>query len=218
MDWHHKCESVAQRFGLAIWTVECACLISGYQPEKEPFPIEAHWPQIKVVTENVDDQFLARLAYEAQRRGLHIVVRQGSVETIYLFTSPIPLFNLEPPTLPPSMPPLDNAFHMRVELPIGYPSQATKRLNKAARQLERELLTSLGYSISQRLRVSRLISKVNGLRIAERQLPKRGLYEIVAKTSKWASATEDERRRRTVKTQRHRLRKRLVKPYEASES
>lgn len=30
MEWYHKCETVAQKFGLASWAVVSACLISGY--------------------------------------------------------------------------------------------------------------------------------------------------------------------------------------------
>ncbi len=61
-----------------------------------------------------------------------------------------------------------------------------------------------------------MVSKADDLKIAESPLPRRGLYEIVADTFDEGSVNEDEQRRKTVKTQRHRLRKRLVKPYEAS--
>lgn len=217
LEWYNECEAVGHKFGLASWTVVCACLVSGYDPGKEPFPVEVQWPQIRVVTESTDAQFLARLAYEAQCRGLYVVARQGSVETTQLFMNPVPIMNLEPPAMPPSMPPLDSAFHMRVETPIGYPPQAGRQLHKAASRIERELLTALGYSIPQRLRTSRLVSKADDLRIAENRLPRRGLYEIVADTFDEGSVSEDERRRRTVKTQRHRLRKRLIEPYESKD-
>ncbi len=64
--------------------------------------------------------------------------------------------------------------------------------------------------------MAQVVSKADDLRIAENRLPRRGLYEIVADNYDWGDVSEDERRRRTVKTQRYRLRKRLVKPYEAS--
>jgi len=42
-----------------------------------------------------------------------------------------------------------------------------------------------------------------------------GLYEIVADTFDDGSVSEREQSLKTVKTQRHRLRRRLVNPYEA---
>lgn len=218
MEWYHKCETVARKFGLANWTVVCSCLISDYQPDKGPFPVESKWPQIRVVTESTDSQFLARLAYEAQLRGLYVIARLGSVETTQLFLSPIPIMNVEPPTMPSSMPPPDNAFYMRIETPVGYPPQAAKKLNQAAGRLAKDILIALGYSTPKRLRISSLVSKADNLRISQNRLPKRGLYEIVADTFDEGSISEDEQRRKTVKTQRHRLRKRLIKPYEAFES
>jgi hypothetical protein len=217
MEWYHKCETVAQKFELANWTVICACLISDYQPDKEPFPVESKWPQIRVVTESTDTQFLARLTYEAQLRGLYVIAKHGSVETTQLFLNPIPIMNIEPPTMPSSMPPLGNAFYMRIETPVGYPPQAAQELHQAAGQLAKDILIALGYSIPKRLRISRLVSKADDLRISQNRLPERGLYEIVADTFDEGSISEDEQRRKTVKTQRHRLRKRLIKPYEASE-
>jgi len=169
-----------------------------------------------VITESTDPQFLARLAYEAQLRGLHVIARQGSVETTRLFLNPVPIMYMEPPPMPLSMPSQASAFHMRVETPVGYPPQAAKKLQKSANELGKDILIALRYSTPKRLRTSRLVSKADDLKIAEDRLPRRGLYEIVASTTKWADQNEDENRRKTVKTQRHRLRKRLVKPYEAS--
>ncbi|MFC1904785.1 hypothetical protein ACFLXT_03365 [Chloroflexota bacterium] len=214
MEWYHKCEAVAQRFGLAPWTVVSACLISGYQPDKAGLVVESEWPQIRVITESTDDQFLARSAYEAQLRGLYAISRQGSVETTRLFLNPVPISYMEPPPIPSSMPPPASAFHMRVETPVGYSPEAAKKLQKAANELGKDILTALGYSIPKRLRTSRLVSKADDLRIAENRLPRRGLYEIVADTFDESSVSEDEQRRKTVKTQRYRLRKRLIKPYE----
>lgn len=55
----------------------------------------------------------------------------------------------------------------------------------------------------------------SNLRVAEARLPKRGLYEIV--TEKWeeGTAAKDEQRRKTVKTRRYRVQKRLLKPHES---
>ena len=217
MEWYHKCEKVAQKFGLAVWTVVCACLISGYEPGEAGLIVESEWPRIRVITESTDTQFLTRLAYEAQLRGLHVVARQGSVETTQWFLNPVPIINIEPPPMPSSMPPQASAFRMRVETPVGYPPEAGKKLQKAANELGKEILRALGYSVPKRLRTSRLMSKAEDLRIAEKRLPERGLYEIVAETFDEGSEWEDKQRCKTVKTQRHRLRKRLIKPYEASE-
>jgi hypothetical protein len=216
MEWHHKCESVAQKFGLAVHTVISACLISGYSPDKAGLVVESEWPKIRVITDSTDDQFLSRLSYEAQLRGVYVISRQGSVETTRLFLNPIPIMYMEPPPMPSSMPPQASAFHMRVETPVGYPPEAARKLYKATSQLENDIMIALGYPIPKRLRISRLVSKADDLKIAENRLPRRGLYEIVADTFDEASSSEDERRRKTVKTQRHRLRKRLVKPYEAN--
>lgn len=218
MEWRHKCELVAQRFGLAVWTVVCACLISGYRPDEAGLVVESYWPQVRVITESTDAQFLARLAYETQLRGLHVIVRQGSVETTYILMNPVPIMNIEPPPLPSSMPPLHSALYMRVDTPPYYPSQAARELQRDAKKIERDILIALGYSVPRRLRVSRLVSRASDLRISQDKLPKRGLYEIVAEVFPYGSSSEDEQRRRTVKTQRHRLKKRLIKPYQSSES
>jgi hypothetical protein len=215
MEWHQECETVAQNFGLAVWIVVSACLISGYQPDKAGIVVESEWPKIRVITDSTDPQFLARLSYETQLRGLHVISRQGSIETTQLFLNPIPIMYMEPPPEPSSMPPQANAFHMRVETPIGCPPEAARKLLKSAIQLEKDILIALGYSIPKRLRTSSLVSKADKLKIAKGPLQRRGLYEIVAETFDEGSVSEDEQRRKTVKTQRYRLRKRLVKPYKA---
>jgi hypothetical protein len=55
----------------------------------------------------------------------------------------------------------------------------------------------------------------SNLRVAEARLPKRGLYEIVAEKWEEGTAAEDEQRRKTVKTRRYRVQKRLLKPHES---
>jgi len=214
MDWYHKCETVAEKFGLAITTVICACLVSGFKPDEAGLVIESQWPQIRLITESTDAQFLARLSYESQLRGLYVIVKHGSVEIIQLYLNPVPTMNMEPPPMLSLLPPLGNSFKMRVETPVDYPPQAAAKLQKDANQIGKEILIALGYSIPKRLRISRMVSKADDLRISEKRLPKRGLYEIVANTSHYGSRSKDEKRRKTVKTQRHRLWKRLVKPYE----
>lgn len=211
-EWVNECEAIGQKFGLASWTVVCACLVSGYDPEKEPFPVEVQWPKIRVVTEQSDPLFLHWLSYKAHRLGLYVVQRQGSVET-----------TLVPLNFPPSSPlpvgqrpPPDCTFYMRVEVPPGYPPQAGKKLLKDAKRREKELLRRLGYSVSERLRSSSLVSMADELKPME-ALPKRGLYELV--TELWpddegSTVDVDEARRKLVKSRRHKLRKRLVEKYE----
>lgn len=211
MEWYRKCETIGRRFGLAIHTVVATCLISGYQAEKELFVVEANWPLIRVVTEQTNHLFLVWLSYEAHQLGLYVIQRCGSSEV-----------SLVPPNFPPlealpasERPPRDDAFFTRVETPPTYPPQGAANLEKRVKQLEKELFRRLGYPITERLRYSRLTLMAGDLRITEARLPKRGLYEIVADTFDEGSESEDERRRKTVKTQRHRLGKRLIKPYES---
>ncbi len=158
----------------------------------------------------MDPLFLQWLSYEAQRLGLYVVQRQGSVETTLLYLEPTP------PTqqLTSQKPPRDSAFSIRVVIPIGYPPEARDQLNKQTDHRYRELLRRLGYSIPRRLRGSPLVSMAGVLKVADARLPKRGLYEMVAGMYEEGTVEEDEERRKTIKTERHRVRKRLIKPYE----
>lgn len=213
MDWYKKCGEIGKKYGLAQWTVVCVCLISDYRPESG-LVVESRYPVIRVVTEQTEPQFVKRLTYEAQLRGIHLIVRHGQTEFTQLLLDLVPPGSFGPPPLPPSMPPKTDAFYMRVETPVEYPISAAVRLQQATNKVGKDIMASLGYPISQRLRVSSLVSKADKLEINKRHLPNRGLYEIVSKTYKEGTAAEDERRRKTVKTQRHRMRKRLVEPYE----
>lgn len=214
MNWHHECEEVAQKYGLAVWTVVSACLVSGYQPDKSGLVVESEWPKIRVITESTDPQFLARLAYEAQIRGLYVISRQGSVETQQLFLNPVPIMCIEPPLMPSSMPPQSSAFYMRVETPIGYPPEAARKLHKTASQLAKEILIALGYPIPQRLRTSKLVVMADKLRVAN-SLSHGGAYDIVDDIY-GEDLTNDQKKRKLVASQRHRLRKRIMKPYQAT--
>ena len=213
MEWYHKCETVAQKFGLANWTVVCACLISNYQPDKELFPVESKWPQIRVVTESTDTQFLARLTYEAHLRGLYVIARQGSVETTQLF------LNRELPPMPSSIPPKASAFYMRVETPLGYPPQAAENLERQAKRLEKELLRCLGYSVAERLRSSPLVAMADKLRVAK-SLAHNEAYDVIDDINNGETIEgqiyDDNKGRKLVGSRRNKLRKRLIKPYEAS--
>lgn len=210
LEWHNECKQIGDRFGLAPWTVELACLLKGFKPEESGLVMEAQWPRVRIVTENTDSLFLRWLSYEAQKLGLYVVQKVGSVETTLLY------LEATPPTqqLTSQKPPRHVAFYIRCDIPIGYPPEARDLLNKQANQLYRELLTRLGYSIPKRLRNSSLVSMASDLRVAEAPLQKRGLYEIVAEMYEEGTIDQDKQRRKTIKTERHRVRKRLIKPYE----
>jgi len=205
MEWHHKCEAVAQRFGLAFWTVVSVCLISGYRPEKVPFPVEASWPRIRVVTEQMTPLFLEWLSYEAHQLGLYVIQRRGSAEVTHI-----------PPNLPPfealpasQRPPLDCAFFMRVETPPRYPPQAAAKLEKQAKQLEKELFRRLGYSVPERLRSSPLVAMADKLRVGKK-LKLGEAYQVIDDIY-GDDMTSDQRRRKLVGSRRNKLKKRLVK-------
>ena len=217
-EFYAECSKVAARFGLAPWTIEMACLLKGYSPEKQIHVMEAKWPQVKIVTEITDPVFLTRLAYEAQRLGMYVLQREGSVENTYIFLHSVPLAAVDPPPMPSVLPPTHSAIQIRVEIPPEYPPEAASTLIKKAEKLGRKLKRSLGYPTNKRLRSSPLVSMADELRISETKLPRRTLYEIVAETYEEGDGDEDERRKNIVKTRRHRIRKRLVEPYENGES
>lgn len=208
--WHDKCRTVGERFGLAPWVVAMACLLRGYQPEKQPHVMEAEWPRIRVVSESTEPLFLQWLSYEAQRLGLYVIQRHGSVETTLLNLNGAP----SNPLSPSQRPPRNTAFHMRVETPTGYPPEAANHLQKEAGRLAKELLMRLGYSIPQRLRTSSMVSMADKLRVADEHLAYGDVYRIMDKVYGDEDITRDRQRRSTIKTRRHRLKKRLTKPYE----
>lgn len=217
LEWHNECKQIGDRFGLAPWTVELACLLKGFKPEESGLVMEAQWPRVRIVTENTDSLFLRWLSYEAQKLGLYVVQRQGSVETTLLYLEP------GPPTeqLTSQKPPRDTAFYIRTETPIVYPPEAKNQLNKQADQLYRELLRHLGYPTRQRLRSSHLVCMADKLRVDDEKLECGGIYHImdeiygpVDDLSNEELANTDAQRRSTTKTRRHRVQKRLIKPYE----
>lgn len=207
--WHNECEAVAEKFGLAPGTVVCACLVAGYDPEKELSVIEGQWPQLRVITEQTNSLFLQWLSYEAQRLGLYVVQRQGSVETT--------LLNLNSPpdsALPPSeKPPRDSAFYLRVEIPLGYPPEAARKLQEKADQLAKELSRRLGYPTPQRLRDSPLVAMADKLKVAKHPLASGEAYNIIDDIY-GENLTDDQKKRKLVASRRHRLRKRLIEPYQ----
>ena len=207
-----ECAAVGERFGLASWTVYCACLVLQYEPAEQPFPIEIEWPVVRVVTKSTEPDFLTKLAYEAQMLGLYVVQRQGSVDNVHLLAHPVPLCQLEPPPVPSSLPPRESAFSIRVEVPIGYPPEAGARLQKEVSRLARELARSLGYPMPHRLRSSPLVSMASTLRVGEK-LSFGEAYDIVDDVY-GGDLTDDEKRRRLIGSRRHRLKKRLIEPHQ----
>jgi len=206
-EWNKRCEIVGQRFGLAPWTVTLACLIKGYKPDQSPFPIESMQPRVTLVTGISDTQFIVRLAHEAQKRGLHLVQRFGAVENAHSVT-----MTEKPPPLPSSMPPQLDAFHIRVETPVGYPPEAAKQLQADAGSLARQILVSLGYRPYRRLRASSLVRMAKDLKVGER-LASGGSYDIIEDVYETQDLKLDQQRRKQVKSRRHRLGRRLVDPH-----
>ncbi|MFC1930172.1 hypothetical protein ACFLW6_04895, partial [Chloroflexota bacterium] len=139
-----------------------------------------------------------------------VIYKHGPVETVLLW-----LAQTEPPSddlLPSSLPPRDSAFRMRVEAPPLFPPEARAQLEKQAVELERELLRDLGYTnVPRRLRSSPLVKKAGVLKTSTDRLPPRGLYAVATAIYGDENTTveEDEQLVKTLKTQRHRVRKRL---------
>ncbi len=210
MNWREECRAAGKIFGLAQWTVEMMCLIRNYRPEQSSLVAEVNWPKIEVVTEVEDTLFQKWLGYHAWMLDLKAIFKSGSVEMVLLW-----LDQTKPPPddlLPPSLPPRHTAFGMRVETPLLFPPEARAQLEKEATELERELLRGLGYkNVPGRLRSSPLLKKAGELKASTYRLPSRGLYQIAAENygGEFTSVEEDEQLVKTLKTQRHRVRKRL---------
>jgi hypothetical protein len=206
--WHGECSATGERHGLAPWIVEMACLLEGYQPDRQPFVMETHWPCIRIVTESTDPLFLQWLAYEAHQLGLYIVQqRPDMTERMYIYPS-----SLGPPGTPlpaSSKPGIYNAFRIQVETPADYPPEAASDLHKEAQRLGSETLRRLGYEVPQRLRASPLMHMAEELRTGESQLHSGEIYDIVDELFD-DDLTDDQRRRNLVKSRRHRVRKRLI--------
>jgi len=170
--------------------------------------IEADPPQIRIVTESTDSAFLARLAWEAQQRGLALVLRQGSEESVMVIPTGEPVPEIESVSKPPGA----TAFRVRVEIPVGYPPEAGKILQQRASDLEREIREALGYHVSRRYRPSTLTSRAKDLKADTAQLPRNAIYDIADRTM-GEFAGDDPKKRNVLKSRKHRVRKRLVEPY-----
>jgi hypothetical protein len=216
--WWQQCQSVGERFGLAPWAVEMACLLQDYQPEQQPHVVAVRWLNVQVVTESTDQLFLDWLCYHAHALGLRVVRRRGEIES--------PLLHVPFPTAPnhwltPSRrPPKHSAFSMRIEYPTGYPSEARQQADRQVAGLERELLRRLGYRVAQRTRKSRLVDKASDLKIGQAKITPVETYDIVDRAYSStddpddADLGHDQARRKQVGGRRHHLKQRLIVPYQ----
>ena len=218
LDWHSECEALGKRFGLASWVVARACLQARYEPEKEPYVMEARWPIVRLVTDATDPEFLLRLSYEAKRLGLNVVQRRDSSDVTVVYGYPVPSpGDSDVPPFPLSELPRNIEFSLRIETPIGYPPEGAERLQKQANNAARALLRRLGYPIPERLRNSPLVANAKVYKLKQKKLPKGGIYDImerIAPESSLGSLDNDQKRRRLIKSGRHRLSKRLKDQYE----
>lgn len=206
--WGKKCEKLGAQFGLAPWTVQMACLIKGYSPEKENFIMETNWPKIRVVTDNADPLFLRWLCYEAQKLGLKVILKTAPLETSMITMDPAP------PTEPLtdfSRPPGDNAFNMRVETPPDYPPEAAKNLHQMASNLGRELLRCLGYHSPKRLRSSPLMTVAKQLKADKSKLTEAESLQIVDDLYPEHDMSQDSKLLKRCKSQKNQVRQRITR-------
>lgn len=219
--WYEKCNIEGQRFGIAPEAVAWTCLLKNYRAENLLLPFQ--WPSMRVITESTDERFVTWLTFHARKLGLYVVQRLGSVEVTQVFINPLPMAVMPAPPTPSSLPPLHSAFHMRLDFPVDYPPKAAGQMGKNAGLLAKRLLRSLGYPGFQRIRLSSLLSQAETLDVKKQRLPRRKLYEIVAKMAPEKelegditniSGENDRKKTRVLKSRKHQLRKRLLKPYD----
>ena len=212
-EWHQECRRLGDRFGLAPWTIEMACLLKDYTLDTQPHVAAVQWPQIGVVTDCTDQVFLEWLCYEAQRLNLHIYQREGSSDhrTGRIGYGSPPLT----PLTASSKPPRHKAFMMRVDIPVDFPPEAARNLQKSASDLGRELLERLGYRVWRRQRGSKLMSRAVELRAGEPELASGEIYDIIDGIyGEYGPMTDDQQRRELIKSQRKKVRRRLKDRYE----
>lgn len=213
LKWYQECNILAERFELAPWVVSNLRLLKGYKPENDIglMVLEANWPRVRLVIDSTDESFLKRLSYEAQKLGIYVIQRSGSIEN--------PLLNLEPvesddcSNASYKRPGIGDRFFLRVETPVGYPPEAAAQLQREASQLVKELARQMGYNIPKRLRTSKLVSMTEDLKIRKRRFPRGGSYDIIDRSYP-DDLAEDPKRRKLISSRRYKLRKRLVEPYE----
>lgn len=102
---------------------------------------------------------------------------------------------------------------MVVDLPSGIPPQASARLATKATRLEQDLARELGYDVPRRIRTSPLAGKASELRVGQERLGQGEIFNIVddmyGEKSLEELASEDQKLRNRVKSQRNRLKKRF---------
>ncbi len=193
-EWQQECRRLGDRFGLAPWTIEMACLLKDYAPDKQPNVTAVQRPQIGVVTDCTDQVFLDWLRYEAQSPDLdlhldwlryeaqrpdlhlHVYKREGSSDhRTGHFSGPPPLT----PLTDSNRPPRHKAFMMRVDIPVDFPPEAAREIQKLASDRGRELLRRLGYSVTKRQRPSKLMSRADELRAGEAHLADWEIHQII---------------------------------------
>ncbi len=215
--WYEECSALAERFRLAPWVVSNLCLLKGYRPENEIgfMALESDWPTVRFVTDSNDDAFLNKLSYEAQQLGIYVIQRQGSTEN--------PIVNIDRndkgdyTNSSHNRSVTVNKFSVRVETPLEYPPEAAAQLHREASQLAKEVARQMGYNIPKRLRISKLVSMTEDLKIKKKRLSSGDSYNIIDSIYP-DDLNEDQKRRKLVASQRHKLLRRLVKPYEADDS
>jgi hypothetical protein len=202
LNWYQDCTRVGERFGLAPWTVEMACLLKGYRPEKQPLVAEVLWPRIRVVTNNTNDLFLRHLCHHAHSLGLRVVRGEDFTgDTGLYFNPPLPADILTPA----SKPPIQSAFAMRVEWPPRYPPEAARQIQKGASDMGKQLL--LGYKVPKRLRSSPTTAEARKYKLDRtRPLSSGQIYDIVSKVygpeAEESSEFADQRKRNIVKAKK----------------
>ncbi|AKG53573.1 hypothetical protein DGWBC_0910 [Dehalogenimonas sp. WBC-2] len=202
-EWYEECRAVAKKFGLTDWTLEMLCFVSDYDPMKLPFPVETVWPRITVVTDCQDELFGRWLSYEGGLLRLDVNQKCGEVENKI-----VNHFQPETKLEPLQKPPWRTAFILRVETPPDYPPEAAQELQREAQQQIRELLRRLGYRIPQRSRPSALVNIADKLEVGK-PLKLGRAYEIIDRLNPRADVSDDERRRRLVASERHKIKNRL---------
>ncbi|MDD4924243.1 MAG: hypothetical protein PHF74_05360 [Dehalococcoidales bacterium] len=216
--WYEKCRIEGQRFGLLPWVVEMTCLLKNYNPENELIGIQ--WPKVRVVTEHNDPKFVSWLAYNAKKLGLYVIHKQNSNEVTVISQNPS---LIDPPSMPSSMPLFREAFYLRFEIPVDYPPKGTSKLIRGIGLLSKDLLKLLGYPGFQRIRISSLIKQAETLDVNKQRLSRRKLYEVIATSASKEelegdlsdiSVENDLKRTKVLKSRKHQLRKRLVRPYD----
>lgn len=213
LKWHQECSVLAERFRLAPWVVSNLCLLKGYRPENDIgfMALEADWPRVRFVTDSNNEAFLKKLSYEAQQLGVYVIQRHGSIENTILNLDHIEKDDNSNASYKRSR--TRDTFSLRVETPIEYPPEAAAQLQREVSQLAKELARQMGYNIPKRLRTSKLVSMTEDLKIKKKRLSAGDSYNIIDRIYP-DDLKEDQNRRKLISSQRQKLRRRLVKPYE----